>query len=232
MSSLFVIPARGGSKGIPGKNIKMLGDKPLISYSIDIARSIVSDENICVSTDDQRIIKVVESLGLKIPFTRPAHLATDQAGTFEVVLHALNFFEQQGKFYESIVLLQPTSPFRTTLDVLDAMKVFDLETDMVVSVKETKSNPYFMLFEESSDGYLYPSKTGNFFRRQDVPKVYEYNGAIYVINTRSLRKYNSLRAFQKVKKYVMDEFHSLDIDQPIDWKIAEIYLEQIKQKHA
>ena len=232
MNTLFVIPARGGSKGIPGKNIRLLGGKPLIAYSIEVARALADDEDICVSTDEDEIASVVESLGLEVPFMRPDYLATDQAGTFEVLIHAMDFYESKGKNYQSLVLLQPTSPFRASKDVKEALQLFSPNLDMVVSVKETKSNPYFMLFEENTEGYLEPSKSGDFFRRQDAPSVYEYNGAIYVINTESLRKYGSLRAFPRVKKYVMDEFHSLDIDQPIDWKIAEFYLEQIKQKHA
>jgi len=115
---LVVIPARGGSKGIPHKNIKPLGGKPLICYSIDVARQITSDENICVTTDDDEIIKVVEDYGLKVPFKRPAELATDNCGSNEVILHALKFFEDKGKKVDRIILLQPTSPFRTKDDVV------------------------------------------------------------------------------------------------------------------
>jgi len=92
---LVVIPARGGSKGIPHKNIKILGDKPLICYSIDVARQITTDDNICVTTDDDEIIKVVENYGLKVPFKRPAELATDHCGSNDVILHTLNFFEHK-----------------------------------------------------------------------------------------------------------------------------------------
>ena len=94
MNSLVIIPARGGSKGIPHKNIKELGGKPLICYTIDLARSLVSDKDICVSTDDMEIIRVVENYGLKVPFVRPAYLATDTMGTYEVLLHALDFYEK------------------------------------------------------------------------------------------------------------------------------------------
>ena len=103
--TLVVIPARGGSKGIPYKNIKLLGGKPLIQYSIDLAREIANDELICVTTDDQKIIEVCESLNLHVPFVRPAELSTDTAGSYEVLLHALDFYTKQGKIIDKIILL-------------------------------------------------------------------------------------------------------------------------------
>lgn len=106
---LVVIPARGGSKGLPGKNIKNLCGKPLIAYSIDVARSITSDDNICVSTDDKKIIDAVENYGLLVPFVRPTELATDTATTNDVLLHALDFYEKRGKHY-SRLLAHPTNP--------------------------------------------------------------------------------------------------------------------------
>ena len=108
MKILVIIPARGGSKGIPHKNIKLFNGKPLIYYTIDCARAICDDEDICVSTDDPEIISVVEQYNLKVPFVRPAELATDTAGTYEVLLHALNYYEQLGKHYDVVMLLQNT----------------------------------------------------------------------------------------------------------------------------
>jgi len=225
MKALYLIPARGGSKGIPGKNIKLLNQKPLINYSIDVARALTSDENICVSTDDAEIIKVVSDHGLKVPFVRPPELATDNAGSYEVCLHALDFYAAAGIEYDVLVLLQPTSPFRTPQQVNEAMSLYHRDLQMVVGVKETASNPYYVLFEENAEGYLVKSKTGNFIGRQNCPKVWEYNGAIYIINVKELRKY-SLSDFRKVKKYVMDEFTSVDIDTPLDWDWAEFLLER------
>ena len=112
MKTLVVIPARGGSKGIPHKNIKPLNGKPLICYSIDVARQFTTDEHICVTTDDDEIIKVVEDYGLKVPFKRPDELATDLCGSNEVIQHAYQFYAKQGVQYDAIMLLQPTSPFR------------------------------------------------------------------------------------------------------------------------
>ena len=143
MKALVIIPARGGSKGIPHKNIKPLNGKPLIHYTIDVARGIASDEDICVSTDDADIIKCVEEYGLKVPFVRPAELATDTAGTYEVLIHALDFYEKQGKTYDVVLLLQNTSPFRTVQHVKEALELYRPDIDMVVSVNETKTNPYY-----------------------------------------------------------------------------------------
>ena len=226
MKSLVIIPARGGSKGIPHKNIKPLAGKPLIYYTIDCARQLVPDDDICISTDDLKIVKCVEDYGLKVPFVRPAELATDTAGTYEVLLHALDFYEKQGKEYDSIILLQNTSPFRTAKHVEEAVKLYSSAIDMVVSVKETTSNPYYNCFEEDSNGFLHISKgDGLFTRRQDVPKAYEYNGAIYIINPNSLKEM-PLGRFTKRVKYVMDDLHSVDLDHMIDWKFAELIINE------
>lgn len=221
MKILVIIPARGGSRGIPHKNIKRFNGKPLIYYTIDCARNICDDSDICVSTDDSNIISAVESYGLKVPFVRPSELATDTAGTYEVLLHALSFYEKQGTFYDVVILLQITSPFRTSEHVKEAMKLYSQNVDMVVSVKECQANPYYCVFEENEDGYLHVCKgDGNYFRRQDVPKVYEYNGAIYIINAKVL-KTTHMHKMEKRVKYVMDEMSSFDLDTMWDWQIAE-----------
>lgn len=222
MKYLVVIPARGGSKGIPRKNIKPFDGKPLIYYTIDTARAIVSDEDICVSTDDDEIIQVVEDYGLKVPFKRPEELATDTAGTYEVLLHALAFYEKQGKHYDVLILLQNTSPFRTAEHVKEALKLYTTNVDMVVSVKESAANPYYCVFEENQEGYLHVCKgDGNIFRRQDAPKVYEYNGAIYILNVEKLKS-THMHRMQKRVKYIMDERSSIDLDTMNDWIIAEM----------
>ncbi|WP_291275363.1 acylneuraminate cytidylyltransferase family protein [Flavobacterium sp.] len=221
MKPLIVIPARGGSKGVPRKNIKVLGDKPLIQYTIDAAKGVFDDEFICVSTDDFEIKSVVEQLGLKVPFLRPNELASDTAGTYEVLLHAISHYESEGYFPDTLILLQPTSPFRTSKHIQAALDLYQEELDMVVGVKETKSNPYYILFEEDSNGYLKKSKEADFTRRQDCPKVWEYNGAIYIINVKALKE-KTISQFTKVRKFEMDETASHDIDTLLDWKIAEI----------
>jgi len=224
---LVVIPARGGSKGIPNKNIKLLGGKPLIQYTIEAAREVFDDKNILVSTDSEKIRGIVESCGLAVPFLRPSELAMDNSGTYEVLLHAIEFVEERGFYPETLILLQPTSPFRNATHIKEALKLYNNELDMVVSVKETSSNPYYVLKEENNQGFLENSKKGEFTRRQDCPKVWELNGAIYIINIRSLKQ-QPINQFQKVKKYVMEEIPSLDIDTPMDWEIAKTFNEKIE----
>lgn len=227
MKSLVVIPARGGSKGVLGKNIRLLNGKPLIQYTIEEARKVFDDSVICVTTDSMEIKQVVESIGLQVPFLRPAHLATDTAGTYEVLLHALEYYAGIEYNPDLLVLLQPTSPFRSAEQITNAIATFDLECEMVVSVKETKANPYYILREENTSGWLEQSKQGNFTRRQDCPKVYEINGAIYVINVQALKKM-ALHHMTKVRKYEMDEWSSHDIDTGLDWLIAEQMTKVIK----
>lgn len=224
---LFVIPARGGSKGIPGKNIKPLNGKPLIGYSIDVAREFADDDDICLTTDDARIADVAETrFGLKVPFLRPAALATDKSGTYGVLIHALDYYAALGRNYDTIVLLQPTSPFRTAADVRKAISLYSPDVDMVVTVKEAATNPYYNAFEEDGQGFLHISKgDGRYTRRQDAPKVWEYNGAVYVINVASLRKM-TLGEFPRRRLCEMSADHSVDLDTPIDWLVAETIIKQ------
>ena len=225
MKTLYVIPARGGSKGIPHKNIKPLGGIPLIGYAIREARKLADDSDICVTTDDPEIAAVAESMGLKVPFLRPAELAGDKSGTYEVLLHALDYYQNQGIDYDTLVLLQPTSPFRTADDITNAIALYSPDIDMVVTVKEAASNPYYNCYETDDEGFLHISKgEGTYTRRQDAPKVWEYNGAVYVINVASLRKM-PLGKFTRRRMSIMPAERSVDLDTPIDWLIAENLLE-------
>lgn len=225
MNFLYIIPARKGSKGLPGKNSRMLMGKPLIQYSIDTALALTSPEHICVTTDSDEVIAIAEKCGLKVPFVRPAELATDTSGSREVLLHAIDFFESEGKHYDAIILLQPTSPFRRKEDIEAMISQFDANLDMVVSVKECHDNPYYSMFEENPEGYLKLSKQGDFTRRQDCPKVYAFNGSVYVIKVSALRE-KTIGQFSKTKKHVMDQLYSIDIDNTFDWLQAEMILEK------
>jgi len=220
MKTLFLIPARAGSKGIPNKNIKLLNGKPLINYAIDLARCFVKDEDICLSTDSFEIAEIAKQNNLYVPFLRPEKLSTDTAGSYEVMLHAVEFYESLGKNYEAIVLLQPTSPLRLKKHLKEALTLFKNDIEMVVSVKESHTNPHWNLFKENENGYLEKFILSNYIRRQDLPKAFEYNGAIYVINITELNK-KKLNQFTKIKKVIMDDFSSVDIDLPIDLAWAE-----------
>lgn len=228
MKTLYIIPARGGSKGIPGKNIKPFLGKPLICHAIDQAREAgAADSDICVSTDSEEIRRVVEEYGLKVPFLRPAVLATDTSGTYEVLLHALEYYESQGAHYDAIVLLQTTSPLRRAEDIRGAVALWTPDSDMVVSVCEAATNPYYNAYETDADGNLHISKgDGNYTRRQDAPKVWEYNGAVYVMNASSLKKRHYSK-FSTRRPYVMPAERSVDLDTPADWLRAEQLANQV-----
>jgi CMP-N,N'-diacetyllegionaminic acid synthase len=222
---LVVIPARKGSKGIPGKNKKLLNGKPLIAYTIEAALGIFEREQICISTDDEDIVLLAESYGISVPFIRPAELSTDTAGSQEVLIHAYEYYREKGFDAAVVCLLQATSPFRTTKHIAEAANVYSTECDMLVSVVESKANPYFNLMEESTEGFLEKSKVGDFKTRQEAPKVFELNGAIYFINTTSLIK-QPISSFTKVLKYVMPSAASVDLDLPEDWEYATYLLQK------
>lgn len=221
MKALYLIPARGGSKGIPYKNIKLLNGKPLIQYSIEIARALASDNDICVSTDDEKIKDVVESSGLKVPFIRPDYLASDTASTGDVIVHALDFYKQQGINYDVVILLQPTSPLRTVKNVKDCLALYTPDLDMVTTVKESAVSA--VLCRENSNGYLEKIIGKGNVRRQDAEKLYEYNGAVYVMNAKAVKE-KGLGNFSKIKKSVMEEDNSIDIDTMIDWYLIELIM--------
>ena len=223
---LFVIPARGGSKGLLGKNIKDLCGKPLIAYSIGVARHFVDDKHICVSTDSEEVKQVVENYGLKVPFIRPDYLATDTATTNDVLMHAVNFFKEKGVKYKKLVLLQPTSPLRTPRDVEGAMQLYRDDIDMVVSVM--KSHAPAVLCSENESGFVELVYNKNAAGRQQLQDMYEFNGAVYVINVQSLLE-KGMKGFNRKLKYVMSKEHSVDIDDIIDFRLAEIILMERKK---
>lgn len=222
---LFVIPARGGSKGLPGKNIKPLAGKPLIHYSIDFARLFTADENICLSTDSTEIINCAKEIGLEIPFIRPQNLATDHSTTFSVLHHALQYYQSIGKWYKFVVLLQPTSPFRDKNHLKEMLEMIDDELDALVSVGIIKHNPYFNIFEENDNGFLKIAKgEGTFTSRQQCPEVYAFDGSIYIFKSDALILAENFSALKHIKKYIIDEKFSVDIDTMADWEKAEIKL--------
>lgn len=223
---LVVIPARGGSKGLPGKNIKMLCGKPLIAYSIDVARAFADDKNICVSTDSEEIKQVVEQYGLKVPFLRPAYLATDTATSDDVLIHAVNYYrEQYGRTFKKLMLLQPTSPLRTKEDVEGAIRLYRDDIDMVVSVM--KSHAPAVLCQDDDQGYVQLTYNKKALGRQQLPDMYEFNGAVYVMSVDALLE-KKMAGFTKIVKYVMSKEHSIDIDDIYDFLQVESILKYSK----
>jgi N-acylneuraminate cytidylyltransferase len=232
-SKIFFIPARKGSKGLPGKNVKMLGDKPLISYTIEYAKLLAGPNDvICISSDDEAVIAIANKLDIQTPFIRPAELATDTANTFQVINHALEFYKKDGISFDALVLLQPTSPFREVNDFYEMEKIYlSHNPDMVVSVMVSKESPYFTLFQEDSNGNLSSFlKDGEslYKKRQDCPPIYKYNGSIYFVNCKSYIKQGDF-SFAKKIKYIMPEYKSIDIDTPADWALAEFYLKNLNK---
>lgn len=231
MTPLYIIPARGGSKGIPRKNIKLLHGKPLIGYSIDAARGAGADDShIILSTDSEEIAAVAGELGLPVPYRRPAELATDTAGSREVIIDAMDWADSRGIAYDCVVLLQPTSPLREASDIEAALEAFGQKRpDMAVTVTEARDNPYYNCFETTPDGYLHISKgDGLITRRQDAPKAYIYNGAVYVMDPEAIRRY-PLGSMPRRVPVPMDAAKSIDLDTPLDWLVAETLLKELKR---
>ena len=231
--SLFLIPARGGSKGVPGKNIRPLGGIPLIEYSIRDALAVAAaSEDVVVSTDSQEIADIARQAGATVPFLRPAELATDTASSRDVMLHAVDTLNGAGARYDRLVLLQPTSPFRNTDDIRKALELFEREhPDMVVSVRPAATNPYYNAYECDADGLLRISKgDGMITRRQDAPPVWEFDGSIYVIDIDALRRYPSLGRMQKILPLPNTVAHNIDIDTELDFLLAESLLPTLHSK--
>lgn len=230
---LYIIPARGGSKGIPHKNIKPLAGRPLIAYSIDVARELCPEQDrIILSTDDPTIADTARSLGLKVDYMRPADLATDSSGSREVMLDAMDWANARGIVYDCIVLLQPTSPLRTADDVRAALELYTSQLDMVVSVEPAACNPYYNCFETDADGFLHISKgDGLLTRRQDAPPAWTYNGAVYVINPQSLRAM-PMGSFGRRVPSPMPAERSIDLDTPRDWAVAEAIMSTLAPDRA
>ncbi len=228
MKLLAIIPARGGSKGVPRKNIKLLGGKPLIWYSFEAARVSGLFEDIVLSTDDAEIAETATSLGLSAPFLRPAELATDAAKSIDVVNHCLHFFEQQGKTFDAVVLLQPTSPFREKGIINKAFQLFvERQADSLVSVRKVphQFNPHW-LFEANEQGML-SIATGDkelIGRRQELPDAYYRDGQIYITKTTVLLRQQSFVGKQLTYVLNDSEGSAINIDDMSDWLHAEEFI--------
>lgn len=233
---IYIIPARGGSKGIPHKNIKSLGGKPLIHYAIANALALVGTNDhrrIIVSTDDARIAETALTAAADITIRqRPEALATDTAATQDVIIDAMDYADSLGIAYDCVVLLQPTSPLRRPDDIRRGLAMYAAAQgwcDMVVSVCPSEANPYYDIMECDKDGYLHVSKgDGRYTRRQDAPAVWQYNGAVYVINPEAVRTTPMLKMRRRLP-LEMDAARSIDLDTPRDWAIAETLINELRQ---
>jgi CMP-N,N'-diacetyllegionaminic acid synthase len=230
---LATIPARGGSKSVPHKNIYNLGGKPLIAYTIEEGLKSEFVTDLIVSTDNQEISKISKKLGAQVPFIRPAELSSDSALSFPVVKHAIEFMENEIGFqYDYHVMLQPTSPFRKAKHIDDALSMMiKSSADSIVSVSGVNAyHPLRMKKLIGKENYLVnyiDQGFENMKPRQVLPSVYIRNGAIYISSRESLFRDQSLVG-PDCRGFVMDEKDSINIDSLVDMKIAEHELSRRK----
>jgi CMP-N,N'-diacetyllegionaminic acid synthase len=223
---LGLITARGGSKGLPGKNIKPLLGKPLINWSIDAASGAPSLDSVVVSTDDNEIAQIARASGARVPFIRPAHLASDTSTSVDTVLHALDYLETLGERYDVVVLLEPTSPLRDSVDIEEALELMGtLNSGAVVSVCRAESvHPAFM-YRRESDGRLRPflGLQPTALRRQEIEPLYFLEGTIYASRVDVLRKNHSFYHEDTIG-YEVPRWKSLEIDGLGDFLMVEALL--------
>lgn len=223
---LALIPARGGSKGLPGKNIKILKGKPMTNWTIEAAVKSTVIDDVLISTDIEELIREAEKMGLD-SVQRPDFLAADKTSMVDVVVHALGYMSQAGKTYEYLCLLQPTSPLRTATDINNAFeKMVQSSADSVISVKQENSS--CLKWFVSDNETIFPlafDKTLPFARRQDLPNVCSANGAIYIIKTEEFLK-RRLFVTDHTAAYFMSESASYDVDTLDDFKLVESILEE------
>ena len=229
---LAIIPARGGSKGLPGKNIKALCGKPLIAWSIEVAKACSDIDRIVASTDDRKIAEVAKKYGAEAPFIRPVELANDTASTIDVIFHALDWFKEHQDYQpEYILLLQSTSPLRAVEDIRGAIQMLkDKNARAIVSVCETDHHPWWSntLPENSSmKAFLRPETLNK--RRQDLPVFYRLNGAIYLADTDYLYECNGFLG-PYTFAYNMPKNRSGDIDSALDFKLVALLLREKNAK--
>lgn len=230
MKILGLIPARGGSKGILGKNIKLLEGKPLLTYTWESANKSRLLSRIVLSSDDKEIIKVAETIGLEVPFERPSSLAQDDTPSIEVIKHALKELKNEGEEFEAICLLQPTTPFREEGLIDRAIEKFiSGNYTSLISVREVphQFNPHWVFEEKEGKLKIATGEKVVISRRQDLPTAYYRDGSIYVINAAMLAKQNSIYG-EKVGFIKQEGSPNINLDDLEDWVAAENYLKSIK----
>ncbi|MBX3586597.1 MAG: acylneuraminate cytidylyltransferase family protein [Ramlibacter sp.] len=220
------ICARGGSAGVPGKNIRPLLGKPLIGWTIEQARASGLADRIIVSTDSEEIAAVARDFGAEVPFLRPAELATSTAAKLPVIQHLVAWVEARAGPVDTVIDLDPTSPLREIDDIRACVALLDDATDLVITGYESDKNPYFNMVERKPDGYFErvcrPAQ--EVFGRQGAPTVYAMNASIYVWRRAMLT--GSLWSSPRVRLYAMPRERSIDIDHPIDFDLVELMMKR------
>lgn len=229
---LATICCRGGSKGVPGKNIRLLNGKPLIAYTIEAAKKSGLINELIISTDDEQIAAIAKEYGALVPFMRPAALASDTASKWPVFIHAVETFEKfTGKHVDYLVDLDVTVPLKMAEDIDGAIKLAlsDLTADVVITGYEPERNPYFNMMEINKDGFAEIVKKGEkpIVRRQDAPEVYSLTPAAYVVKKSALYDYEHWSK-AKCKIYPIPRERAVDIDTEMDFKIVEFLMNHSK----
>lgn len=225
MRNIAIIPARSGSKGLEDKNIKLMNGKPLIAYTIEAAIKSNMFDEIFVSTDSEKYAEIAREWGASVPFLRSKELSSDTASSWDVVSETLKKYEERGKSFESITLLQPTSPLRTSDDIIAGYKLMDTRNaNAIVGVCEVDHSPLWCntLPEDCSlEDFL--NKELIELPRQSLPKYFRINGAIYITKKNYFVNENNIYK-SRCYAYVMDKTHSVDIDDEMDFMFAEIVM--------
>ena len=222
--NIITICARGGSSGVPRKNIRDLCGKPLIGWTIEQAFASKITDQVFVSTDNECIADIARSFGAKVPFLRPAELATSTAGKLPVIKHLVEWVEANQGAVSTIVDLDPTSPLRDVLDIQTCFGMLDADTDVVITGYEADKNPYFNMVELKSNGFYERVclPRNEVLGRQTAPKVFAMNASVYVWHRHSLS--SSLWDSSKIKLHVMPHERSIDIDYEIDFALVELLM--------
>ena len=231
---IAIIPARGGSKGLPGKNIRDLAGKPLIAWTIETALNSKACSRLIVSTDSQDIKKIAQDWGAEVPFIRPKPLASDTATSISVVNHAIKYLQNDGiKETDYMLLLQPTSPLRTGVDIQNAIDLGKSKQAVaVISVTESNYHPCktHLITQQGVLQKFFKNSSDN-ERRQDLPLTYAENGAIYLNRISSLLEEQMFIPENKTHPYIMPPERSIDIDTPWDLYVADLILKDPKIIH-
>lgn len=220
---LAIIPARGDSKRLPGKNIKLLAGKPMISYAINAAHASKYIDRVVVSTDDATIARVAEEAGADVPFMRPAELASDTAQSIDVLLHAVHTLEEKGQeHYEVIVLIQPTSPLLLPSDIDEAIETLArTNASSCVSMCAISERPEWMYTLQDGQARPFLEFDQSSKRSQDLPSLYRINGCVYVMRRDTLLTKRRIVDSSNLCATLMPRERSVDIDEPIDFELAE-----------
>jgi CMP-N,N'-diacetyllegionaminic acid synthase len=224
MRVLGLIPARGGSQSVPRKNVKLLGDKPLLQYTAEAALKSRRLSRTILSTDDEEIAEVGARIGLEVPFMRPCELARDDTPMVDVVQHALRWVESHGDRFDAVCLLQPTNPFRLSADIdscIELLEESDADSVVTILAVPPEHNPHWVYFQDP-DGRLRLS-TGEQAppsRRQDLPDAFHREGSVYVTRRTVVMEDDSLYG-ERLVGYLVNPEDRVNIDTPEDWKQAE-----------